>query len=636
MNEILIVGNPNAGKTTFINSLCKSNDKVGNWHGVTVKEAVHKAVIDGTEQTVVDLPGLYSLSACSPEERLAKKYIENNLDKTIINIIDANYLERSLVLTFELLEISRNVVVAVNMASEVSDFDYEKLEKILGVSVFEIDARSKRDVLDFVKKALLTVPKNKEKTALNRLGNSVQNAQNAIKLCKKDVKNNKKTTNIDKILLNKYAFLPIFVICVLAVFFVAFGPIGLFLSDILQKCVGFVFDFVFGKIFSHKIVLYEFLSGGVFGAIKSVISFVPQIVLLNFCIGVLENCGYLPRVGYMFNFLLSKIGLSGKSTLPLLLGLGCSASAVTFTKSIENKSVQKKSAILLGFVPCSAKLPFVLCIVSAFFAEYKFLFVLVFYLLSILIGVVALKLHQMLTKNKQKQSDNYFLLEIPKMRVPSFLLLLKLSLKSAIDFVARILGTVTIGSILIYLLSAFNFKFAHVGMLGDGNMLTEVSNFLFPVMKIFGLSSTYEIVVLLSGLFGKEMIVATIGELNKVGSLNVTIGESLTIASSPICFLSTKSVIVFSCLVMLYPTCIAAFAGFKAEFGSKFAVFAFFVNLTISLAFAFLINVLWSNCVFLLVFLFCFLFAIILFVVLKYKKKNECKGNCYDCNKLCW
>lgn len=635
MSDIIVVGNPNAGKTTFINSLCNSNDKVGNWHGVTVKEAVHKTNILGKELMVVDLPGLYSLSASSPEEVVAKEYIVSHKDDLIVNIIDANYLERSLILTFELLKLSSHVVVAINMAGEVKNIDFDLLAEHLGIEVVPVDARKKKDVTKFICE-IINEPQKTPSKIINNLSNDyVRSSQEIVRLCKKEVVSNKKPLFLSNILLNKYAFLPIFLSVMLIVFFIAFGPVGLVLSSGFQYVVQKLFDIIFGRILAEKIVLYEFLSGGVFGAIKSVISFIPQIALLNFCIGFLENSGYLPRVAYMFNSLLSQIGLNGKSTLALLLGLGCSASAVTFTSSIENKSVQKKTAIMLGFIPCSAKMPFVLCVCSTFFPKYKFACVFALYLLSILTGIAVLKLIGLIQRKKKEYND-YFLLEIPKMRIPSMWLIIKLSLRAAFDFFARIMGTVTIGSIIIYLLSSFTFNFTYVGMLSDGNMLTAISNFLFPIMKLFGLSSGYDVVVLLSGLFGKEMIVSSIGELNGVGSLGITLGESLTLVSSPVHFLSLKSIVVFSVIMVLYPTCITAFAGFKAKLGTKFAVFSFFVNLVSAFLMAFVVNLLFSCSISLVLLLCCILIAIISFIVLKYKKVNKCKGNCYGCNKLCW
>ena len=422
MIDVILVGNPNTGKTTLYNTLTGKNEHVGNWHGVTVEEKFTTYSYQNHQIRVVDLPGIYHTTPLSFEEKVATDYIYNNRDKLIVNICDASNLTRNLYLTLGLLELGANVILFVNQIDKkpIRKVDYAKLENLLGIKIIYGNASHKKEVqrlnqaiVDFqicdnVKYRLpyiknidfspLKTLKNAEKlsifqkiklleddemvkSSLNIQENFDQVEQIAQvkykyideiigKCCDRQLRVYGKS-KLDKILLNRYLELPIFLLLLCLVFYLTFFSLGKFLSDGL--------GFIFGKIlFSplSNLVVSKFGAESAFtslvqeafiGGVGSVLSFLPQVALLFFFLSILEDSGYLARIAFTFDDILSKVGLSGKSVYTLLMGFGCSTSAVMTARNMEDKNSKIKTGLLTPYMSCSAKFPIYTVLGGAFF-----------------------------------------------------------------------------------------------------------------------------------------------------------------------------------------------------------------------------------------------------------------------------
>lgn len=636
MKEIILVGNPNTGKTTLFNTITNSHEHVGNWHGVTVGEKVGKFKYCGNEYKLVDLPGLYSLDAYSGEEKIAYDYLMQNKKMLVINICDANNLERNLLLTLQLKSIGANVILAVNMAKENKNIDYKKLSNELGMKVVPIDARKKKSVENLLSVAEsigkdLGDKQKQDLCTVDRVENAFKKINHIMAKVYIQTPEQNSLGIIDKIVLNPILFIPIFVIIIGFVFYITFGPVGAFLSgnmalmsDIIS---GIVLDFVENSL--GKGLIYGLLSNAIFGGVSTVLEFLPQVALLFFCLGFLEDVGYLPRVAYMLDGLLKKVGLTGRSLFSLLMGFGCTTTAMMTTRNMDNSELKKRTAFVLPFMSCSAKLPIFLVMISAFFSEYKVLILLGLYLLGILVAIISSSIMNKISKNNHK---NNFIMELPKYRFPSIKKLLGDTAQSAKHFLTKVGSVILLSSIVIWMLMSFSGNFEYLGgeSVSPDSILANVANFIYPVFKPLGFTSPFVVVALLAGIVGKEMVVSTIGILNGVEALGISVAESICLASSPINF-SFASAISFALFVLLYPPCESALVVAKREVGTGFM----FKSLCFQLSIAYIValigyqvcknpRVLYGIC-------FVIIVAIITYLVIKSKRKQKC-GICEGCN----
>jgi len=651
MKKIILIGNPNTGKTTLLNTITKSAEHVGNWHGVTVDFIEKKFKFENEEYTLVDLPGLYSLEAYSMEEKISIDYLKNNPDALVVNICDANNLEKNMLLTMQLLSINARVVLAVNMAKENKNVDYKKLEELLNIQVVPIDARNKKSVKTLLGVISKIFNQNDSEQCkelnINSAFNNTLTPENIYRkinqIMKKVSKFEKKEARlslIDKVVLNKFLFLPIFVCVIAVVFYITFGPVGSFLSNAIAS----LFDTISEKVLSSLHFsdgynwVYYFLSGAIFGGVSSVLEFLPQVGLLFFFLSLLEDIGYLPRVAFMFDNNLKKIGLTGRSLFSLLMGFGCTATAVLTTRNMDNIKLKKRTAFLLPFMSCSAKLPIFLVFASAFFGKAKVIGIICLYFLSIIIGLIVSFISVKFQKNKQI-TDNYFIMELPKWRLPDYRKVIKDTSHQIVNFLVKVGTIILLSSIVIWLLMSFSIDFKYLGdnAIGKGSILDAVAEFLYPIFRPLGFISPYVVVVLLSGLVGKEMVISSIGIINNIEHTGLSIAESLLLKSSPVHF-SLASCISFLVFSLLYPPCESALVTIKKEIGTKFMLKSLVFQLLVAYLFSFIFYSIASGSKLFVVMLYIIIVAILFSFVIKFKRKQNCACSlekCNDCNKLC-
>lgn len=646
--KVILAGNPNTGKTTLFNTLTNSFEHASNWHGVTVDVKQKQYEYAGKKFEVCDLPGLYSLDAYSKEEKIASDFIEQNRDAVVVCILDANNLKRNLFLALELKEKTPNLIFAVNMAKEVKSFDAKKLEQELGVKTLAIDARKKKSaktlkeaIADFAieqivpKKTLEQFDmsdfekKSKQKfqeiaDLLNRIGYQQNGLYGKSKL--------------DKIVLSKFGSFVIFTLVMGLVFFITFGTIGNTFSEKVNDIFGALsvklYDFFQGFIKNE--LLLRFINEGVIAGALSVTSFLPQIILLFACLNFLEDFGYLSRVAFMFDPFFKRLGLTGRSAFSLIMGFGCTTTAIMTSRNLDNKNLQKRTSILLPFMSCSAKLPIFAVIASTFFAKYKALIVFSLYLFAILLMVVVALIF---SKKDKEQEEQTFLLEMPKYRAPSLSKVLKNALTAGKNFIVRVGGAIVLSSVVIFMLYNFSFKFQYVGQNSENSVLYVLAKLLSWIFKPLGFGSVGATIAIFSGFVAKEMVVSSLAIVNKVPVDGLAL--SLASSSSAVWF-SPISAISFLVFVLLYTPCVSACIMMKKENGRK----AMWLSIGLQIGIAYLASFLVYNILSGIVkrqygFLAGLLILVALagFAVIKYlKKKNiksvsACNGSCEACLK---
>ena len=696
MKEVLLVGNPNTGKTTLFNSLTKSDEHVGNWHGVTVENKSKSFFVQDEEFVLVDTPGVYSLCALSFEEGVAVDTIASHKESKVVNICDRNNLQRNLFLTLCLLEEGCKIVLAVNEIDKKSIFkvDYGKLSKVLGVPVVGIDAEDKKEV-DALKKLIAQKEKHEsvskpayikklkwQKTV--KIENGFDEELLLVKAYEKDEKFfesvglesktffdavpkdsililselryafideviekcTKRTDEIygkskfDKVALSKIFSIPLFFLILAGVFYLTFFSFGAFLSDCTSKLLGLIsspiLSFIEEKFASTWV--YELFNVAIFGGIGTVLSFLPQVVLLFFFLSVLEDSGYMSRIAFVFEDVLGKIGLSGKSVYTLLMGFGCSTSAIMTARNMDDKNAKIKTAILCPYMSCSAKIPVYTVVGGAFFGAKNLLVIFGLYLLGVVVAIAISKIFDMTIL---KSKDQSFILEFPPYRMTSLKRVGKILWKNVKEFVLRV-GTIMLSmNVVIWCLSSFSIKFSYVAN-GEGvSILESLGKILAPIFAPLGFGNWAIVASLLAGLVAKEVVVSSIAMFNGIeAGATGLISSSILLSGSVVYFSSKASVLSFLVFCLLYTPCIASVSMLASEIGKRWTALsiiiqlftAYVVSLIIfNIFFAFEIFGFWSVILVLLAFII--LIFSILFIIKKIKKK-ECRKR-KNCSKNC-
>lgn len=726
MKKIILIGNPNTGKTTLFNTLTGASEHVGNWHGVTV-DVKERTFLSVKNVVLVDLPGLYSLDAFSPEEKISADFLKQNKNSLVINICDANNLSRNLYLTMQLLERGLNVCLAINMAKELKGGAkiFEKIESVLGVKVFPIDARKKRSCKKLVNFCLdyagtsdqkrdkkigaetltechtlaaertvteghalvaeRTVTGQHTSTAEHTAtGQHTSTAERTVaehhtsvstqqrinkdtsRCAGKDkamgavtdtaLKNLAKEryakidallmrvgvskageygkSKLDRVLFNRFGAVAVFIALFAVIFFVTFGQFGATLSGAVCNGFAFVKNLLFPFLAAESgNWFFSFLNDGVFGGAVSVLSFLPQIMLLFLFINLLEDIGYLSRVAFMLDGKLARVGLTGRAVFSLLMGFGCTTSAAITTRNLDDKLLRRRTTLMLPNFSCSAKLPIFACICGVFLKNISVFAVFALYLLgvgvSLIIALISAKVDGRKAGNSVSPS---FLMEMPKMRAPSISKILKAVWGHAKEFVVRVGSVILAMSILVWFINSFNFKLQFVGAEGN-TILKFLGHILAPVFAPLGFNSDAIAVALLTGLVAKEMVLGALVLANGAAGVQA-LGATLINPLSPAHF-SAASAISFLVFVLLYPSCISSISAIRKEMGKKTMWLSVGLQFGIAYVMSFITyeiskNGLWG--VLGLGAVVAIVLAICVRRVVNYIKKG-CKGDCHACRK---
>lgn len=640
MIEVNLVGNPNTGKTTLFNTLTASHEHVGNWHGVTVEEKVKVYKYDDKAIKLVDLPGTYSLTPLSYEEGVARDYIEKDDKCLIVNICDVNNLQRNLYLTLGLMERGCPVILALNCMDKRPKVKYDigKLSKLLGIEIVQLNASKKKDC-KALNEAILRADKTispkynlpylknidfsslglnatdgrisiyqkiklleddefiKEQLKIDRTFGGVEQVAKArydyidslVKQTCKSCGEVYGKSKLDKILLNRFLALPIFLGFIFLSFYLTFFSIGGYLRDglawLIDKILASPIKGLCQSAFGVDSLWTGLICDGLIGGISAIISFLPQVALLFFFLSLLEDSGYLSRVAFVFEDILGKIGLSGKSVYTLLMGFGCSTTAVLTARNMEDKNAKIKTALLTPFMSCSAKFPIYAVIGGAFFGSANIWVIIGLYLLGV---VIAIGMSCLLEKTVLKSKAQSFILEFPPYRLTSPKRIVTLLWQNVKLFVVRVGTLIVATNIVIFILSNFAFPFRYIGASGGVSMLESLGRIISPIFTPLGFSGWAIASALIAGLVAKEVIVSSVALFNGT-TTDLSLKQSLMIASSPVFFASKASALSFLVFALLYFPCLATFSVLLKEIGKKWTFIGVILEFTLAYLVSFIV-----------------------------------------------
>jgi ferrous iron transport protein B len=669
-----LVGNPNSGKTSLFNLASGAHEHVGNYGGVTVDSKIGRLYHKGYTIELVDLPGTYSLSAYTPEERYVRNYLVEEQPDVVINVVGASALERNLYLTTELMDMEVPMVIALNMYDELeqsgSKFDYPALSKMIGIPIVPTVAKRGEgipDLLDEVikkyewgdKKEPVRIPygrvleraielmereltdmdvshlhlplrylcikllegdkeieemigglpkcdairsrRDKERAYIDKLlredaESAFANArygfiEGALKETFTPKINIHDTTRIlDAIVTNKYIGFPIFFLFMWLMFEATFR-LGEYPMQGIEWLVGAAGNFIRSHMADGP--LKDLLIEGIIGGVGGVIVFLPNIVILYLFIAFMEDSGYMARAAFIMDKVMHKMGLHGKSFIPLLMGFGCNVPAILSTRTIESRNSRMITMLIVPFMSCSARLPVYLLFAGTFFGRYAGLVLLGLYMTGILIAVVSARLFR---RFLFKEEDTPFVMELPPYRLPTFKSVMIHMWDRAYQYLKKIGGPILIASIIIWFLGYFpqnsSIPEQRVAEHQEHSYIGQIGKCIEPVMRPLGFDWKIS-VSLLSGMAAKEIVISTMGVLyagdgENQASLQQRLLTETHADGTPV--FTPLVVIGFLLFVLIYFPCIATIAAIKEESGSwKWALFSVLYSTGLAWLVAFLV-----------------------------------------------
>ena len=409
--RIALTGNPNSGKTTMYNALTGRNERVGNWAGVTVEKkesSIKKAYYDGTEElTAVDLPGAYSMSPFTSEESITSAYVKNENPDVIINIVDATNLSRSLFFTTQLLELGIPVVVALNKSDvnekKDTEINAELLSEKLGCPVLKtvstssgnnglkavvekaVSLKGAGQKAPYVQEDINLQDKAEVEKADRKRFEFVNKIVSAVEKRKVLTKDANAQDKIDKVVTNPILGILIFAGIMWLVFYVSQTTVGTWIADWLVGGIESFQEWVRGKVENASPVVQALLVDGIIGGVGAVVGFLPLVMVMYFLIALLEDCGYMARATVVLDTIFKRVGLSGKSVIPMVIGTGCAIPGVMACRTIRNERERRATAMLTPLMPCGAKLPVIALFAGAFFADASWVTVVMYFVGILLI-----------------------------------------------------------------------------------------------------------------------------------------------------------------------------------------------------------------------------------------------------------
>ncbi len=541
--RIALTGNPNSGKTTMFNALTGCNEKVGNWAGVTVEKKEHaiKRAYGGKEHVVaVDLPGAYSMSPFTSEESVTSDYVKNENPDVIINIVDATNLSRSLFFTTQLLELGIPMVVALNKtdinAKKQIKIDAEALSALLGCPVVNTVSTSAKGLQSVMEAALAQVGKEQaapyvqgdvdltDKKAVEAADRKRFSFVNRIveQVERRKVRTKERTFHdkIDAVLTNKWAGIPIFAVVMFLVFQISQAWVGLWIAEGYEFSNGAVIpglvtlidafkEWVAGMLDGGNDFLVGLLTEGVIGGVSAVVGFLPLVMVMYFLIALLEDCGYMARVSVVLDPIFKKVGLSGKSVIPFVIGTGCAVPGVMACRTIRNERERRATAMLAPFMPCGAKIPVISLFAGAFFNNAGWVSATM-YLTGIVVIFFGALLVNKITGNKAKKS--YFIIELPEYKVPSVWRACKSMCERGWAYIVKAGTVILLCNAVVYVMQAFdwNLQLVAEGAERTSILATIASPIAYLLIPVVGVLSWQLAAAAVTGFIAKENVVGTL------------------------------------------------------------------------------------------------------------------------------
>ena len=601
--RIAFAGNPNSGKTTMYNALTGRNEKVGNWAGVTVdkKEApIKKAYSGDCELIAVDLPGAYSVSPFTSEESITSAYVRNEKPDAIINIVDATNLSRSLFFTTQLLELGIPVVVALNKSDinekKKTQIDEALLSKKLGCPVVETVSTSSEGLKDVVNAAVALLGKGQaapysqgdvDLTSKQAVVAADRKRFSFVNDIVKEVESRTVRTRdknfqdtIDAVLTHPLAGLPIFAVVMFLVFQISQAWLGVWIAEGYEFANGTTIpglvtlidmfkEWVAGLLEGGNDFLVTLLTEGIIGGVSAVVGFLPLVMVMYFLIALLEDCGYMARATVVLDPNFKKVGLSGKSVIPFVVGTGCAIPGVMACRTIRNERERNAAAMLTPFMPCGAKLPVIALFAGAFFNEASWVGTLMYF-----VGIVFILLGALLV-NKiagHKNRKSFFIMELPEYKVPSFKRAFISMCSRGWSYIVKAGTIILVCNAVVFIMQSFNWNFQLVeeGLENTSILATIANPIAVCLVPVVGITAWQLAAGAVTGFIAKENVVGTLAvcygfmvndDLEVIGS-----GNEVAAAMVGLTKVAALAYLMFN---LFTPPCFAAMGAMNSEIKDK-------------------------------------------------------------------
>ena len=592
--RIALTGNPNSGKTTMFNALTGRSEKVGNWAGVTVEKKEHpikKAYLPAGEELIaVDLPGAYSMSPFTSEESITSSYVRHEKPDAIINIVDATNLSRSLFFTTQLLELGVPVVVALNKndmnEKKGTTIDAAALSAALGCPVIptvstagtglrEVTAAAaglygrgqkapySQGVVDLTDKKAVEEADRQRFAFVNQLVSKVE--QRKVLTREKG-----RGDAIDAVLTNRWLGIPIFALVMFLVFQISQVWAGPFIADALVAQIETFQGFVADSLADANPLLTALLADGIIGGVGAVVGFLPLVMVMYFLIALLEDCGYMSRVAVVLDPIFKKVGLSGKSVIPFVIGTGCAIPGVMASRTIRNERERRATAMLTPFMPCGAKIPVISLFAGAFFDDAGWVS-FVMYVTGILLIFLGALLVNRIAGYKNRKS--FFIIELPEYKVPSLWFAFKAMCSRGWAYIVKAATIILLCNTAVQIMQTFTWNFTVAEAASQSILASIAAPFAVLLVPVVGVLSWQLAAAAVTGFIAKENVVGTlavcfVGLQNFIDTDELAMLEGTGAEVAGILAITKVAALAYLMFNLYTPPCFAAIGAMNSEMKS--------------------------------------------------------------------
>ena len=595
--RIALTGNPNSGKTTMYNALTGRNERVGNWAGVTVEKKespIKKAYWAGSEELIaVDLPGAYSMSPFTSEESITSGYVKHENPDAIINIVDATNLSRSLFFTTQLLELGIPVVVALNKSDlnekKGTTIDVDALSRKLGCPVIATVSisssgnglaeavkaaaalKGKGQQAPYTEGAIDLTDKKQVEEADRRRFDFVN--QLVAQVEKRKVLTREKSSDdaIDAVLTNKILGIPIFAVVMYLVFQISQVWLGKPIANYLVAGIETFQHWAGAQLSDANPLLSALLVDGIIGGVGAVVGFLPLVMVMYFLIALLEDCGYMSRVAVVLDPIFKKVGLSGKSVIPFVIGTGCAIPGVMASRTIRNERERRATAMLTPFMPCGAKIPVIALFAGAFFDDAGWVSFTMYFTGIVLIFLGALLVNKIAGYKNRK---SFFIIELPEYKVPSLLFAFKAMCSRGWAYIVKAATIILLCNTAVQVMQTFNWSFQVAENAGTSILASIAAPFAYLLVPIVGVLSWQLAAAAVTGFIAKENVVGTLAvcfvgleNFIDVDELAMIEGSGAEIAG--IIAITKVAALAYLMFNLYTPPCFAAMGAMNSEIKDK-------------------------------------------------------------------
>ena len=596
--KIAFAGNPNSGKTTMFNALTGSNERVGNWAGVTVdkKEAsIKKSYSRGLDIVAIDLPGAYSMSPFTSEESVTREFINTEAPDAIINIVDATNLSRSLFFTTQLMELGIPLVVALNKAdiNEKRDttIDVKLLSALLGCPVYETVSTGGRGLAELMNAAIDGIGKGQKApyvqsgvdmadreavmAADRRRYRFVNSLVAQVESRKVQTRDRNFQDKIDTVITHPVVGLPIFALIMFMVFHLSQSDgalgIGVKLSDILVAWIESFQVWVAEAVSGASPILQALLVDGVVGGFAAVVGFLPLVMVMYFLIALLEDCGYMARATVVLDPIFKKVGLSGKSVIPFVIGTGCAIPGVMACRTIRNERERRATAMLAPFMPCGAKLPVIALFAGAFFSDASWVGTLM-YFMGILIILVGAVLVNRISGHLSRKS--YFIIELPEYKLPSLKRAFLSMCSRGWSYIVKAGTVILLCNTVVQIMQSFTWSLTVAETAGESILASIASPIAVVLVPIIGVASWQMAAAAVTGFIAKENVVGTlavcfVGLENLIDTEELALMEGAGGEVAAVFAITKVAALAYLMFNLFTPPCFAALGAMNSEINDR-------------------------------------------------------------------